>query len=1113
MTGLFGGALSAIQSIALGDRRVLLGTSADSDHRNGHQVGKPEYSASDFGCLLSEIRNRLDSAASARPVSEASSGQLVEAIRQATEVLVWGERHDEAFFDLFCESQVLASFVRALLAQATPEVVQVQLLQTLSILVQNAHRDTSFFYLLSGGHLNTLLGGALDFEDEEVGYIYGALNLQNEEVLAYFLGLVKGLALRLDGGSAQLCIDTRQATSEAHGFPLFAQAVRFTTHKDPMVRTGARAALLSILRIDHPKVRGHTVEAAMLMLVPSLAHALRVAWAAASAAVRLQDGGTLQMALEAEEDLLVFLNDLLLLDVPALGEALAQGVLAGALLPLLVGLVPPMASVEQLEQELPAERTSSVQEMERAIVGETAGLEPAQRGLVGAVVERVLGHAAGGATTSASATSAAEVIRNAPQGKSPSTPSSPSRPMRLIASVEDEGDGMPGSPSSSPNGRRAAPSAKEASPEHSASKPPVLPTAAVAVRAVAACARALGTHRHVVEPLAKVLLWPSLPVGLASAVHSPGADGAHLAAALFGEDAWQTRLSGSSHITSWSSNNMKGSCTLSAGAEASEANPFRRAILALIGDGQSPAPAEAPIVAWTFLELQASLSPSMLEGTGLLLRRTRRPREVSSCSIDSLATGDGSQCSSEAASEEEVALPERLITAISVHARLPRIAQRAVASALVDLVSPPRAWATRQRTAKAAAEALQEAGEYFRESMRSTDQHQALLEEHPGSSADDLSSRPGGPLADPSAGPSVVLAGTLSASVGVDSSLTPGTASASQKSNDPKENRAALAIAAFLEEWEWHRHRHSPIDLPAVCGGVQCLLRSGDGHPAGMLAPTAAGSPWNMATHAARSLLTLRHFCAELAALHEGTVQDAHLELCPLKVDSSISEAPALSHPDDPQYAALEGSPTTGVLAETPHITEFVAIGEGQMTDRSAAASVILKAAEAIECTELGGEDGNGNTAFGYTSARTLVLHPTLLLLTEPPIGDGGVAVVRARMPVWQVVSSIDASDPHLLRVTVPTATRHDGSEIVPSAKELVLHFRDLGGCARAVMHIEGCRAREVQRLLTQLQLFVDTVLSEAGQATADDSSSTVASPHGNSRRSLSEPLHVGGTP
>lgn len=118
--------------------------------------------------------------------------QLVESIRKATEVLVWGEYHNDNLFNLFCEHHLLADFINALRAPSTCHDVKVQLLQSLGILVQNARRTTSTFYLLSGGLLNSLFDEPPD--------------LGNEEILAYYVALLKGLALQLDDQSCQLCL-------------------------------------------------------------------------------------------------------------------------------------------------------------------------------------------------------------------------------------------------------------------------------------------------------------------------------------------------------------------------------------------------------------------------------------------------------------------------------------------------------------------------------------------------------------------------------------------------------------------------------------------------------------------------------------------------------------------------------------------------------------------------------------------------------------------------------------------------------------------------------------------------------------------------------------------
>lgn len=64
-------------------------------------------------------------------------------LRQIAEVLVWGEQHNRGYFDLFCEQNVLSYFVRLAEQQGVPNAVKVQLLQTLSIIVQSINKETA----------------------------------------------------------------------------------------------------------------------------------------------------------------------------------------------------------------------------------------------------------------------------------------------------------------------------------------------------------------------------------------------------------------------------------------------------------------------------------------------------------------------------------------------------------------------------------------------------------------------------------------------------------------------------------------------------------------------------------------------------------------------------------------------------------------------------------------------------------------------------------------------------------------------------------------------------------------------------------------------------------
>eukprot|EP00913_Durusdinium_trenchii_P030051 g28161.t1 len=70
--------------------------------------------------------------------------KLIETVRQITEVLIWGEQtNNSQFFDFFCEKSIFSDLVHVLGLKKASKKVKLQLLQTLSMLVQNIRRQTS----------------------------------------------------------------------------------------------------------------------------------------------------------------------------------------------------------------------------------------------------------------------------------------------------------------------------------------------------------------------------------------------------------------------------------------------------------------------------------------------------------------------------------------------------------------------------------------------------------------------------------------------------------------------------------------------------------------------------------------------------------------------------------------------------------------------------------------------------------------------------------------------------------------------------------------------------------------------------------------------------------
>eukprot|EP00913_Durusdinium_trenchii_P022170 g20831.t1 len=149
--------------------------------------------------------------------------------------------HNENFFDFFCEKSILADFVR-ILGRPVPKTVKVQLLQSLSMLIQNIRRPTSLYYLFSNNYVNQLIATQFDWSDEEI--------------LGYYISFLKSLALRLNEETIKTLgqnepIPPRRFffQERSQQFPLFTEAVRFFSHHDQMVRTSVRTLTLRVFNV------------------------------------------------------------------------------------------------------------------------------------------------------------------------------------------------------------------------------------------------------------------------------------------------------------------------------------------------------------------------------------------------------------------------------------------------------------------------------------------------------------------------------------------------------------------------------------------------------------------------------------------------------------------------------------------------------------------------------------------------------------------------------------------------------------------------------------------------------------------------------------------------
>lgn len=163
-------------------------------------------------------------------VNEVNKDFVIEAIRSIAELIIWGDQNDDSsFFELFMEKQIMGEFVRVLRTSRTL-AVSFQLLQSMSILIQNLRKEHAIYYLLSNEHMNHLISYSFDF--------------RNQDILNYYISFLRAISGTLNKNTISLLVKTQN--DEIVSFPLYVEAIRFAFHEESMIRTAVRNLTLNI---------------------------------------------------------------------------------------------------------------------------------------------------------------------------------------------------------------------------------------------------------------------------------------------------------------------------------------------------------------------------------------------------------------------------------------------------------------------------------------------------------------------------------------------------------------------------------------------------------------------------------------------------------------------------------------------------------------------------------------------------------------------------------------------------------------------------------------------------------------------------------------------------
>lgn len=278
-----------------------------------------------FKFTLSELKQLYEVLETNPVVTDSNRALVVETIRSIAEFILWGDQNEPKIFDHFLENNVMLYLHNILLqpANRSGEVAK-QVLQTLSIIIQNVRSEYGIYFLFSNNHVNNIVDLPFDFGDEEV--------------LGYYISFLKTISLKLNGRTVQFFVYNGEDGVE---FPLYTSATRFAHHKEGMVRAAVRTLTLNVYSVHEEYIQDFVTSPEARPYFSEVAHYVaEQAMLLDKRMVSAESGGgqalsTLDSQLAEVEDIIAYCSDVMSTGIPLVAHLMAEAlwsVLSGPIL-------------------------------------------------------------------------------------------------------------------------------------------------------------------------------------------------------------------------------------------------------------------------------------------------------------------------------------------------------------------------------------------------------------------------------------------------------------------------------------------------------------------------------------------------------------------------------------------------------------------------------------------------------------------------------------------------------------------------------------------------------------------------------------------------------------
>lgn len=164
--------------------------------------------------------------------------EINNIIETASNYLLYGESHDEPFFDTFCEYNFMAEYLY-LVDEVKNQDINLSIVKSFAFLISNLKNEVSIYFIFSNNFINHIISNINFFE-------YG------EDFLSYYINFLKSLSLKLNATTIQFFFH-----KDINSFPLLENAIKLYNNPDQMINNVVSNIFLSICKLKYRPVEDY----------------------------------------------------------------------------------------------------------------------------------------------------------------------------------------------------------------------------------------------------------------------------------------------------------------------------------------------------------------------------------------------------------------------------------------------------------------------------------------------------------------------------------------------------------------------------------------------------------------------------------------------------------------------------------------------------------------------------------------------------------------------------------------------------------------------------------------------------------------------------------------